>query len=63
MDDDDDDQTLDLSYWHITLPKIDFVLEKNKKVRINFVKGFAKIDFAKGCLFAKIDFAKGYPYV
>ena len=29
---DDDDEMFDLSYWHITLPKIDFIYEKNKKV-------------------------------
>lgn len=34
---DDDDQEgdgkkFDLSYWHITIPKIDYLLERNKKV-------------------------------
>ena len=29
---DSDDEVHDLSYWHVTIPKIDYVLEKNKKV-------------------------------
>ena len=29
---DSDDEIFDLSYWHITIPHLDYILEKNKRV-------------------------------
>uniref|UniRef100_A0A7M5X746 Sorting nexin n=2 Tax=Clytia hemisphaerica TaxID=252671 RepID=A0A7M5X746_9CNID len=33
-DDADEDEVLDLSYWHITIPKVDFIFDKNKKLYV-----------------------------
>jgi len=37
-DDSDNDESFDLSYWHITIPNIDYVLEKNKKNYVFILK-------------------------